>query len=257
MLLRAYHAYFAFRWIFNSHDRRADARKDFATLRKIWLINRDTLRVFSHDYTAGVIARFQIFVQEAFADRRANVNENRPHYAYVGVAEEVEIACSLSDYVNGLRTRPQFDSREPTRSKHLRPGMFNGFPRHAKMPRCSESATKSSLITPRNLSTVSSSRRDCNSGKMIASIVLALFLFCQSINIGGCLLASETRANRTSEQISQRRMKRSLTFPDPSMLLVRNRLIASLFKLLLILVVVNYKVVQIQSFFLHSVKNIW
>lgn len=152
----------------------------------------------------------------------------------------MEIACSLSDYVNALRTRPQFDCRESTRSKHLRPGIFNGFPRHAKtMPRSSESATKSSLITPRNLSTVSSSRRDCNPGKMIASIVLALFLFCQSINIGGCLLASEARANGTSEQISQRRMKRSLTFPDPTMLLVRNRLIASVFELLLILLIIR------------------
>lgn len=55
---------------------------------------------------------------------------------------------------------------------------------------------------------------------MIASIVLALLLFCHSINIGGCLLATETRVNSTSEQISQRRMRRSLTFPDPSMLLL-------------------------------------
>ncbi|GAB1859657.1 hypothetical protein CAJAP_00736 [Camponotus japonicus] len=55
---------------------------------------------------------------------------------------------------------------------------------------------------------------------MIASIALALFLFCQSINISGCLLASDTRVNSTSEQISQRRMKRSLTFPDPATLLL-------------------------------------
>ncbi|XP_072764585.1 uncharacterized protein [Anoplolepis gracilipes] len=55
---------------------------------------------------------------------------------------------------------------------------------------------------------------------MIASMVLALFLFCQSINIGGCLLAGDVRVNSTSEQISERRMKRGLTFPDPSMLLL-------------------------------------
>lgn len=71
-----------------------------------------------------------------------------------------------------------------------------------------------------------SSHWDCNPGKMIVSIVLALFLFCQSIDISGCLL-NDTRVNSTNEQISQRRMKRSLTFPDPATLLVRNRLIAS------------------------------
>lgn len=223
MLLRAY---FASRWIFNSHDVRGAQthEKRFRdSTQNLTYLQRHIACIFArlHRWCNREISN--VCSRDVFADRRANVNENRPHYAHVGVAEEVEIACSLSDYVNGRRTRPQFDSREPTRSKHLRPGMFNGFPRHAKMPRYSKSATKSSLIMPRNLSTVSSSRRDCNPGKMIASIVLALFLFCQSINIGGCLLP---RANGTIEQISQRRMKRSLTFPDPSMLLVCNRLIA-------------------------------
>jgi len=60
--------------------------------------------------------------------------------------------------------------------------------------------------------------------KMIRSIVLALLLFCQSINIGRCL-----RANGTHDEISkaaqQHRLRRSLTFPDPSVLLVCNWLI--------------------------------
>ncbi|XP_024890483.1 uncharacterized protein LOC112466557 [Temnothorax curvispinosus] len=55
---------------------------------------------------------------------------------------------------------------------------------------------------------------------MIGSIVLALLLFCQSINNGRCL-----RANGTHDEISEaarrhRLMRRSLTFPDPSMLLL-------------------------------------
>ncbi|KAL0110220.1 hypothetical protein PUN28_013695 [Cardiocondyla obscurior] len=53
---------------------------------------------------------------------------------------------------------------------------------------------------------------------MIKSTVLALLLFSQSINIGRCLRANGT--HEISEVARQYRPRRSLTFPDPSMLLL-------------------------------------
>ncbi|XP_077266896.1 uncharacterized protein LOC143899937 isoform X2 [Temnothorax americanus] len=55
--------------------------------------------------------------------------------------------------------------------------------------------------------------------KMIGSIVLALLLFCQSINNGRCLRANGTH-DEISEAARRHRLRRSLTFPDPSMLLL-------------------------------------
>lgn len=57
--------------------------------------------------------------------------------------------------------------------------------------------------------------------KMIGSIVLALLLFCQSINTGRCLRANGTH-DEISEAAQRHRLRRSLTFPHPSMLLVCN-----------------------------------
>lgn len=57
--------------------------------------------------------------------------------------------------------------------------------------------------------------------KMIGSIVLALLLFCQSINAGRCLRVNGTH-DEISEAARRHRLSRSLTFPDPSMLLVCN-----------------------------------
>ncbi|XP_011693113.1 PREDICTED: uncharacterized protein LOC105453105 [Wasmannia auropunctata] len=55
---------------------------------------------------------------------------------------------------------------------------------------------------------------------MIGSVVLALLLLCQSINSGMCLRANGTR-DEISEAAQQRhRLTRSLTFPNPSMLLL-------------------------------------
>ncbi|KAL6255353.1 hypothetical protein P5V15_013691 [Pogonomyrmex californicus] len=54
---------------------------------------------------------------------------------------------------------------------------------------------------------------------MIRSIVLALLVFCQSINAGGCLRANGTR-DEISEAAQRHRLRRSLTFPKSSMLLL-------------------------------------
>lgn len=60
--------------------------------------------------------------------------------------------------------------------------------------------------------------------KMIGSIVLALLLFCQSINADRCLRANGTH-DEISQAVQQPRPRRSLTFPKSSMLLVCNWLI--------------------------------
>lgn len=111
------------------------------------------------------------------------------------------------------------------RRKHLRWGLFNGPRDYNKndtskpIQSCLRSSTPLNR-TPGNptchVATVPQ--------KMIGSIVLALLLFCQSINAGRCLRANGTH-DEISQAVQQHRPRRSLTFPNSSMLLVCNWLI--------------------------------
>jgi len=143
------------------------------------------------------------------------------HYACV-----VGGNCSSSDYINGvtgLRTRRNSPPIPRERRKCLRWKCLTVSRDTRK--RCRKpiqfatfDGMRRRLIGHRGSSPLVAMVPE----KMIGLIVLALLLSCQSINHGGCLEASDTRVNNISGEISQRRLKRSLTFPDPSTLLVRD-----------------------------------
>lgn len=101
--------------------------------RETRLINGDTLHTISRDYTdlhreTSNICPWRVYRQGRALRKPATLCMRR---RYEGGGN---CACSSPDYVNGLRTRPQFDSREPG-ANICGPGCLTGS-RDSECTRC-------------------------------------------------------------------------------------------------------------------------